>query len=103
MYNAWALFSGIGHTTNYLVAQNFGSNNMKKGIERTYIAFYLCLAASAFILLVGLLFPEAIFKVLGSSPGMIEEGKSYLKIRFFAMVFSTHSRCYSILSVRTNC
>ncbi|MBS4201120.1 MATE family efflux transporter [Bacillus sp. FJAT-49732] len=88
MYNAWALFSGIGHTTNYLVAQNYGSNNMKKGIERTYIAFYLCLAASAFTFLVGLLFPEGIFKVLGSSPEMIEEGKSYLQIRFFAMVFS---------------
>ncbi|MEK3888829.1 MATE family efflux transporter [Bacillus sp. FSL K6-3431] len=88
MYNAWALFSGIGHTTNYLVAQNYGSNNMKKGIERTYIAFYLCIAASAFVLLVGLIFPEGIFKALGSSPEMIEEGKSYLQIRFFAMVFS---------------
>ncbi|MBW8349845.1 MATE family efflux transporter [Bacillus sp. IITD106] len=89
MYNVWALFSGIGHTTNYLVAQNYGSNDMKKGIERTYIAFYLCIAASVFILLVGLLLPEGIFKVLGSSTEMIEEGKSYLQIRFFAMIFGT--------------
>jgi len=88
MYNAWALFSGIGHTTNYLVAQNFGSNNMKKAVERTYIAFYLSLAASAVILCVGLLFPEGIFKLLGSSTQMIEEGKSYLQFRFFAMIFS---------------
>ena len=88
MYNAWALFSGIGHTTNYLVAQNYGSNNMKKGVERTYIAFYLCIAAAIMVLLVGLLFPEAIFKLLGSSPEMISEGKSYLQFRFFAMVFS---------------
>ncbi|MEH7417062.1 MATE family efflux transporter [Neobacillus drentensis] len=88
MYNAWALFSGIGHTTNYLVAQNYGSNNMEKGVERTYIAFYLCIAAAAMVLLVGLLFPEAIFKLLGSSPEMMREGKSYLQFRFFAMVFS---------------
>jgi len=88
MYNAWALFSGIGHTTNYLVAQNYGSNNMRKGVERTYIAFYLCLAAAAFVLIIGLIFPEGIFKVLGSSPDMIEEGTAYLQIRFFAMVFS---------------
>jgi len=88
MYNAWALFSGIGHTTNYLVAQNYGSNTMKKGVERTYIAFYLCLAAAACVLLVGLLFPEGIFKLLGSSREMIEEGKTYLQFRFFAMVFS---------------
>jgi multidrug resistance protein, MATE family len=88
MYNAWAIFSGIGHTTNYLVAQNYGSNTMKKAIERTYIAFYLCLAASAIVLFVGLLFPEFIFKLLGSSAGMIEEGKGYLQFRFFAMIFS---------------
>jgi multidrug resistance protein, MATE family len=88
MYNAWALFSGIGHTTNYLVAQNYGSNTMKKGVERTYIAFYLCMVAAALVLLVGLLFPEAIFKLLGSSPDMISEGKGYLEFRFFAMVFS---------------
>jgi MATE family multidrug resistance protein len=88
MYNAWALFSGIGHTTNYLVAQNYGSNTMEKAVQRTYIAFYLCLAASAVILLVGLLFPELIFKLLGSSTDMIEAGTSYLQFRFFAMVFS---------------
>jgi len=88
MYNAWALFSGIGHTTNYLVAQNYGSNNMTKGVERTYIAFYLCIVAATFVLILGLFFPEGIFKVLGSSPDMIEEGKDYLQIRFFAMVFS---------------
>ncbi|WP_299090019.1 MATE family efflux transporter [uncultured Metabacillus sp.] len=88
MYNAWAIFSGIGHTVNYLVAQNYGSNNMKKGIERTYIAFYLCMIASLFIFVVGLLFPGDIFRVMGSSTEMIEQGKNYLQIRFFAMMFS---------------
>ncbi len=88
MYNAWALFSGIGHTVNYLVAQNYGSNTMKKGIERTYIAFYLCAIACIILFTVGLFLPEIILKVLGSSPEMIEEGKGYLQIRFFAMLFS---------------
>src|SRR4051794_24693287 len=50
MYNAWALFSGIGHTVNYLVAQNFGASQLKKGIERTYLALYLCMAASVFVI-----------------------------------------------------
>ena len=88
MYNMWALFSGIGHTVNYMVAQNYGSNTMKKGVERTYIAFYLCIIACLFTFIVGLLFPEGIFRVMGSSIDMIEEGKSYLQIRFFAMIFS---------------
>lgn len=88
MYNAWAIFSGIGHTINYLVAQNFGSNTMKKGVERTYIAFYLCAVACIFVFLVGLLFPSDIFKLMGSSSDMIAQGKDYLQIRFFAMIFS---------------
>src|SRR5690606_27338237 len=41
MYNAWAMFSGIGHTVNYLVAQNYGSNTMKKGLDRTFLALIL--------------------------------------------------------------
>lgn len=88
MYNAWAIFSGIGHTVNYLVAQNYGSKQMKKGVERTYIAFYLCIVASVFILVVGLLFPGDIFRIMGSSADMITEGENYLQIRFFAMIFS---------------
>ena len=31
MYNVFAIFSGIGHTVNYLVAQSYGANDMKKG------------------------------------------------------------------------
>lgn len=88
MYNAWAIFSGIGHTVNYLVAQNYGSNHMKKGVERTYIAFYLCIFACVLMLLVGYLFPDDIFRVMGSSPAMIEQGKTYLELRFYTMSFS---------------
>lgn len=88
MYNAWALFSGIGHTVNYLVAQNYGSNNMKQGVKRTYIAFYLCSIASLFIFVIGILFSADIFQIMGSSKALVQQGEGYLKIRFFAMVFS---------------
>ncbi|MDP4163771.1 MAG: MATE family efflux transporter, partial [Bacillota bacterium] len=88
MYNAWALFSGIGNTINYLVAQNYGSNDMKKGLERTYIGLALSIMAGLVILFTGLFGSEGILNILGSSSKMIESGHQYLQIRFFAMVFS---------------
>lgn len=88
MYNAWAIFSGIGNTVNYLVAQNYGSKNMKQGMERTYIALLLSLLAGFVIFITGLLGSEGILKILGSSSEMVSEGKNYLQIRFFAMIFS---------------
>ncbi|CAH1214129.1 hypothetical protein PAECIP111893_03778 [Paenibacillus plantiphilus] len=53
MYNAFAIFSGIGHTVNYLVAQNFGAGDMRKGIERTYLAMIMCLFFAVIIALAG--------------------------------------------------
>jgi MATE family multidrug resistance protein len=88
MYNVWALFSGIGHTINYLVAQNFGSKNMKQGVKQTYIALYLCLIASIVIIFTGLFASEALLSIMGSSAELINEGTDYLMIRFFAMVGS---------------
>lgn len=88
MYNSWALFSGIGHTVNYLVAQSFGSGDLKKGIERTYIALILSFLAGIFTLFVGIFGAEMILKILGGHQEMIQEGESYLTIRFIAMVFS---------------
>ncbi|RHW42030.1 MATE family efflux transporter [Neobacillus notoginsengisoli] len=91
MYNVWALCSGIGHTVNYLVAQSYGSGEMEKGVERTFIALLLGGAAGVLIILAGFFATEAIFKVLGSSSEMIAEGNGYLQIRFFAIVFSIFS------------
>lgn len=88
MYNSWALFSGIGHTVNYLVAQNFGSNDMKKGIERTYIALYLTGIVAVLTFIVGHFFSEDILRLIGGSESKeIAEGEEYLKIRFYAMSF----------------
>ena len=88
MYNAWAIFSGIGNTVNYLVAQNYGSMDMKKGVERTYIGLIFSIIAGLLTLLVGVFGTEAILKIMGSSTKMIDVGTIYLKIRFFTMPFS---------------
>ncbi|EGL15402.1 MULTISPECIES: MATE family efflux transporter [Paenibacillus] len=88
MYNAWAACSGIGHTVNYLVAQNFGAGDMKKGVERTYIALYLCLALIAVILAAGWFGSEGILRLMGSSEELVAAGKEYLELRFYAMAFS---------------
>lgn len=85
MYNVWALFSGIGHTVNYLVAQHYGSNNMRRGVNQTSLALYLCIAANVFIILTGLFASEAILSVMGSSEDLIREGSGYLMVRFLAM------------------
>ncbi len=89
MYNAWALFSGLGHTVNYLVAQNYGAGDMKKGIERTYIALYLSAAMGALVFLVGMFAADDILRLVEGSQemGLAETGKQYLEIRFFAMAF----------------
>ncbi|MBC8079514.1 MAG: MATE family efflux transporter [Gorillibacterium sp.] len=85
MYNAWALCSGFGHTINYLVAQNHGSGEMKKGVERTYVALYNGIILSIILILVGLFAPEAILHLTGGSSELIAAGVPYLKIRLFAL------------------
>lgn len=88
MYNAWALFSGIGHTVNYLVAQNYGEGNMKKGVERTYLALYLCLVVGIVLAVAGTLAPGLILRWMGASPALAEAGRTYLEIRFYAMALA---------------
>ncbi|MBW8348928.1 MATE family efflux transporter [Bacillus sp. IITD106] len=88
MYNAWAMFSGIGHTVNYLVAQNYGSNTMKKGLDRTFLALILGSIAGIFTIIVGFFGAEGILRLMGSPENMVKEGSPYLQIRFYAMLFS---------------
>jgi MATE family multidrug resistance protein len=83
MYNAFALFSGLGHTINYLVAQNYGSNDMKKGIQRTYVALLLAALFGMVILVTGWFGSAHILSWI--SPELSEAGSSYLLIRFLAM------------------
>ncbi|MEV5030255.1 MATE family efflux transporter [Paenibacillus sp. LPE1-1-1.1] len=87
MYNAFAIFSGIGHTVNYLVAQNYGSNDMQKGIQRTYLAFYLCIIFAVLTAVAGLFLSDDILRLTGGSSDLVREGADYLELRFFAMSF----------------
>jgi len=87
MYNAFAIFSGIGHTVNYLVAQNYGAGDMKKGIERTYLALAMSVIFGVIIFLVGLFFSDTILQLTGGSDELVVAGEQYLQIRFYAMAF----------------
>ncbi len=89
MYNVWALFSGIGYTLNYLVAQNFGGNDVSKAIQRTQIALYLCLIVGVAVFLVGTFGANWFLYIMGGSPELIAAGESYLRFRFWAMIFGT--------------
>mgnify|MGYP001159202566 CR=1 FL=1 len=87
MYNAFALFSGIGHTVNYLVAQNYGAGDMRKGIERTYLAFYLCFAFAFLLIVFGLTLSDEVLRLTGGSEELVSTGTLYLQLRFYAMSF----------------
>lgn len=86
MYNAWALFSGIGHTVNYLVAQNYGAGNLKKAVERMYIALYVTSFVSILILFIGWFGAGDVLRLIGGEESkQLVAGEDYLRIRFFAM------------------
>ncbi|REE93050.1 putative MATE family efflux protein [Paenibacillus taihuensis] len=87
MYNAFALFSGIGHTVNYLVAQNHGAGDMRKGIQRTYISLYMCVVFAVLIAVVGWFGAGDILRWTGGSKELVDTGSFYLELRFYAMAF----------------
>lgn len=85
MYNGWALFSGIGHTINYLVAQSYGGGNYRKTVERTYIGLYICIAVLVLVTAVGLIGSEAILRLIVNSRELAQIGADYVQLRFFAL------------------
>lgn len=91
MYNAWALFSGLGNSINYLVAQSYGAGEMRKAVGRTSIAFLFCGIAGILFIGIGLIGSGSILRLMGSSPDFTRVGEPYLQLRFFAMVFSVFS------------
>lgn len=87
MYNVFAIFSGIGHTINYLVAQNFGAGEMRKGMQRMYLALVVSLGVAIFIAFAGWLASGAVLKFTGGSAELVATGGEYLELRFYAMAF----------------
>ncbi|BBI32257.1 MATE family efflux transporter [Cohnella abietis] len=87
MYNVFAIFSGIGHSVNYLVAQNFGNNDMKKGMQRTYLALFVSFGVALLIALAGWLAADSVLRLTGGSEELLSTGNEYLELRFYAMAF----------------
>ncbi|MFC5530293.1 MATE family efflux transporter [Cohnella yongneupensis] len=88
IYNLWALFSGVQGAINYLVAQNYGSHNMRQGNQRTQIAL-LITAVQGVVLIAGSFFlPYAILLVMGSNDTILDLGTPYLQVRMLALVFT---------------
>ncbi|MFC4305042.1 MATE family efflux transporter [Cohnella boryungensis] len=87
MYNVFAIFSGIGHSVNYLVAQNFGAGEMRKGMQRMYLALLVSLGVAIFIAAAGWLASGAVLKLTGGSAELVATGGEYLELRFYAMAF----------------
>jgi len=85
MYNGFAIFSGISHTVNYLVAQDYGAKDIKTAIKRTYLALYLSLFIAVFLFAVGYFFSGNILGWTGGSAELVHEGEYYLQIRFYAL------------------
>ncbi|MCY9516806.1 MATE family efflux transporter [Paenibacillus apiarius] len=107
IYNTFALFSGIGHTVNYMVAQNYGANEMKRGIRRTYIALYISMAVGGLLFLTGLFFSGNILYLTSGSKEIAEMGTYYLQLRIFAqsfgiVSFSLHGFLRGIGDTRTS-
>ncbi len=91
MYNGWALFSGIGHTVNYLVAQSYGAGEYRKAVERTYLALYVCLAVALIVCIAGTIGSGFFLYVITGMRDISEIGENYVRLRFYAMAFGIFS------------
>lgn len=91
MYNVWALFSGIGHTVNYLVAQNYGAGDMAKGMQRTQIALLWSIVIAVLVAAFGWAGSETVLRLTGGSEELVAAGTEFLQLRFYAMSFGIMS------------
>ncbi|WEK55246.1 MAG: MATE family efflux transporter [Candidatus Cohnella colombiensis] len=87
MYNVFAIFSGIGHSVNYLVAQNYGAGEMRKGMQRTNLALLVSVGVALIIALAGWFASGAVLQLTGGSAELLSTGSKYLELRFYAMSF----------------
>ncbi|PFO01398.1 MATE family efflux transporter [Bacillus sp. AFS076308] len=88
MYNLWALFSGNQGAINYLVAQNYGSRNMKLGNQRMQIALILAALQAILLFVASYVVPHFILEVMGSNAAILKLGVPYVQVRMLAMMFT---------------
>jgi MATE family multidrug resistance protein len=87
-YNLWASFSGVQASINFLVAQNYGSNNIRLGNQRMQIAL-LITALQGIVLFAGsFVLPYVILEVMGSNETILSLGTPYLQLRMLALIFT---------------
>lgn len=91
MYNAWAMFSGLGHSINYLVAQSYGAGESRRAVERTHITLYVVAALFLAIILAGLLGSWPLLRLVTGSAELADVGASYAKYRFAALAIGLFS------------
>jgi MATE family multidrug resistance protein len=88
IYNLWALFSGVQASINYLVAQNYGSDNMRLGNQRMQIALIITAVQGVVLLAGSFLLPYGILWVMGSNETILNLGAPYVQVRMLALIFS---------------
>jgi MATE family multidrug resistance protein len=91
MYNGWALFSGIGNTVNYLVAQSHGAGDNRKAVQRTYLALYVCLGVALIVIAAGTFGSGFFLQVVTGMTDVAETGAVYVQLRFYALAFAIFS------------
>lgn len=91
MYNLWALCSGVQASINYLVAQNFGSGDMRLGNQRMQAAL-LGTLLQAVVLIGGSFFaPYWIMRLMGLSDEILALGPDYVMVRMLALAIAIFS------------
>ncbi|TJY44032.1 MATE family efflux transporter [Cohnella pontilimi] len=87
MYNMWAMFSGVQGAINFLVAQNYGSENMRQGNQRMQIALLITAGQGILLLAGSFVLPYGILLVMGSNQEILSLGADYLQVRMIALIF----------------
>jgi MATE family multidrug resistance protein len=94
IYNLWALFSGVQASINYLVAQNYGSNNLRQGNQRMQIALLFTVLQGVFLFAGSFVLPSVILYAMGSNAEILDLGTSYLQVRMLALIFGMFNNVF---------
>jgi MATE family multidrug resistance protein len=88
MHNIWSLFSGIGNSINYLVAQSYGAGDNREAVERLFIAIYMCVLIAVVICVLGTVGSGPLLQLITGMREISEAGETYVQLRFYAIALS---------------